>query len=72
MFGFQLATSAKSDYWSIDLIHRLLHVPQVSGDSVHHYIEEGSGLEGVLELAEHNSTYAPFDSDAIQYFAARE
>jgi len=29
-------------------------------------------LDEVFELAVHNSTFSPFDSDALQYFSARE
>ena len=70
MYGWTLAAGPGSQYWSIDLLHRLLHVPQVTNDAVHHYIEEGAKLAGVTELAEHNATYSPFDSDALQYYAA--
>lgn len=54
-------------YWSIDLIHRFFHVPQITNSAVNHYAEN---LEEVYELAAHNSTYSPFDSDALQYYAA--
>ena len=70
MYGWNLAAGPVSTYWSIDLLHRLLHVPQVTNDAVHHYIAEGAKLGGVTELAEHNATYSPFDSDALQYYAA--
>jgi hypothetical protein len=70
MYGWTLAAGPVSQYWSIDLLHRLLHVPQVTNDAVHHYVAEGAKLAGVTELAEHNATYSPFDSDALQYYAA--
>lgn len=52
-----------------DTSHRLYHVPQIANSAVAHYAED---LGEVIELAEHNSTYSPFDSNAVQYFAARE
>jgi hypothetical protein len=35
-------------------------------------IPSADNLDEALELAIHNSTFSPFDSDAVQYFAARE
>ncbi|WWD20704.1 hypothetical protein CI109_105180 [Kwoniella shandongensis] len=67
MYGNTVAGSPLGTYWSIDLIHRLFHVPQVTNGQVDHYAED---YASVLELAEHNSTYSPFDSDAHQAFAA--
>jgi hypothetical protein len=49
--------------------HRLFHVPQVTNAVVAHFAEN---LSEVLELAEHNSSYAIYDQDALQYFAARK
>lgn len=49
--------------------HRLFHVPQVTNAVVAHFAED---LSEVLELAEHNSSYAIYDQDALQYFAARK
>ena len=86
MYGWTLAESAVADYWSIDLMsvysqsypakyradhdsHRLFHVPQVTNSVVAHFAED---LSEVLELAETNSSYAIYDQDALQYFAARK
>lgn len=49
--------------------HRLYHIPSIANNAVAHYAEE---LGDVVALAEHNSTYSPLDSNAIQYFAARK
>ncbi|ORX36143.1 putative peptidase family-domain-containing protein [Kockovaella imperatae] len=68
MNGFNLITAEKiSIYWSIDLIHRLFHVPSVTNGLVEHY---ASDYTSVRELAQHNSSFAAVDSDALQYFAA--
>jgi len=67
MYGYELVNTAPSYYWGIDLIHRLFHVPQVTNSAVEHYADD---YESVIELAEHNSTYSPVDSDALQWFAA--
>lgn len=67
MYGWTLTESAVADYWSIDLIHRLFHVPQVTNAVVQHFAED---YAEVLELAETNSSYAIYDQDALQYFAA--
>ncbi|TYJ58346.1 hypothetical protein B9479_000892 [Cryptococcus floricola] len=49
--------------------HRFFHIPAVTNGKVDHYAED---YTGILELAEHNSTYATVDSNALQYFAARK
>ncbi|WVQ83153.1 hypothetical protein IAT38_005291 [Cryptococcus sp. DSM 104549] len=67
MGGWSVAKSPISTYWSIDLIHRFFHVPATTNGLVGHYAED---LAEVLELAEHNATFAAIDSDALQYFAA--
>lgn len=36
MNGFSLDTGKPSTYWSIDLVHRLLHVPSVTNAAVNH------------------------------------
>ena len=65
--GYQLASTKPSLYWSIDLIHRLFHVPAISNEFVDHFAEN---LEEVIELAAHNGSFAARDSNALQYFAA--
>lgn len=67
MKGYKLTNAAPSTYWSIDLFHRLLHVPAITAGSVDHY---SSGLAGAVASAKTNATFSPFDSDTLQYFAA--
>ncbi|WRT68180.1 uncharacterized protein IL334_005155 [Kwoniella shivajii] len=67
MNGYTVAGSPLGTHWSIDLIHRMFHVPTVTNELVGHYSED---YASALELAEHNSTYSPMDSDALQAFAA--
>ncbi|WVQ99805.1 hypothetical protein IAU59_006947 [Kwoniella sp. CBS 9459] len=67
MFGYTVAGSPLGTYWSIDLIHRMFHVPTITNALVGHYSED---YASALELAEHNATYSAIDSDALQAFAA--
>lgn len=36
MFGFRLDKDKPSKFWSIDLIHRFYHVPQITNSAVNH------------------------------------
>ncbi|WWC71772.1 uncharacterized protein I206_105731 [Kwoniella pini CBS 10737] len=67
MNGYTVAGFPLGTHWSIDLIHRMFHVPAITNELVGHYSED---YASALELAEHNSTYSPMDSDALQAFAA--
>ncbi|WOO83155.1 Major allergen Asp f 2 [Vanrija pseudolonga] len=67
MFGFRLDKDKPSKFWSIDLIHRFYHVPQITNSAVNHY---AANLAEVVQLSQNNSTFSPFDSDALQFFAA--
>jgi hypothetical protein len=70
MFGYDVANGATNYYWASDLVHRLLHIPQVGEGVVEHYNDEEEGkYPGVMALAENNSTYAARNSDTLQYFA---
>jgi hypothetical protein len=70
MLGYNVANSATNYYWASDLLHRLLHIPQVGEGVVEHYNdEEEEKYPGVMALAENNSTYAVRNSDTLQYFA---
>ncbi|KAF2436935.1 zincin [Tothia fuscella] len=64
--GYTVAASPLNTYWAVDLLHRLFHIPAIAEEFVEHYAED---YEEVLELAETNSTWSGFDSDALQYFA---
>jgi hypothetical protein len=70
MFGYNIAHSATNYYWASDLVHRLLHIPQIGEGTVEHYNdEEKEKYPGVMALAKDNSTYAVRNSDTLQYFA---
>ncbi|KAK2041400.1 zincin, partial [Colletotrichum somersetense] len=64
--GYTVAGSALNTFWATDLLHRVLHVPLVTGGAVEHYAED---YAGALALARDNATYAVVDSDTLQYFA---
>ncbi|OCT48355.1 Major allergen Asp f 2 [Cladophialophora carrionii] len=64
--GYNVAESETNTFWASDLMHRLYHLPAFGEDHIGHYSED---YQGVLELAEHNSTFSTRDSDALQYFA---
>lgn len=64
--GYTVAESPLNTFWATDLLHRLLHVPTISQDLVHHYADD---YAGVLKLAKEDSTKTVLDSDALQYFA---
>lgn len=66
-FNGDLMTVDPKKYGGIDLLHRYLHVPKVSLDIVGEYAED---LEGVLDLAKNNATYAVLNTDNILYYIA--
>ncbi|KAF1354071.1 zincin [Lizonia empirigonia] len=68
MFGYDVANGATNFYWASDLLHRLLHVPEVGEGIVEHY-GDADEYPGVLELAESNPAEAVRNSDTLQYFA---
>lgn len=50
-----------------DLLHRLWHVPSISGNgSIDHYADSYTDC---VELAYHNASWAPFNTHTLQYFA---
>lgn len=50
-----------------DLLHRLWHVPSVSGNgSIDHFADSYTDC---IELAYHNASWAPFNTHTLQYFA---
>lgn len=70
MLGYDVANGATNTFWASDLLHRLLHLPQVGEGVVEHYNdEEEEKYPGTIALAENNSTYAVRNSDTLQYFA---
>ncbi|PKS13136.1 hypothetical protein jhhlp_000478 [Lomentospora prolificans] len=64
--GYTVAQSPLNTLWATDLLHRLLHVPQISEDIVEHFA--GDYAE-VLELAKTDPSKSAIDSNALQYFA---
>jgi hypothetical protein len=61
-----VAESPLNTFWATDLLHRLLHVPTISQDLVHHYADD---YAGVMKLAKTDPAKTVLDSDALQYFA---
>ncbi|KAF2868272.1 putative peptidase family-domain-containing protein [Massariosphaeria phaeospora] len=64
--GYTVANSNTNFYFASDLLHRLLHIPQVGEGIVEHYAED---YPEVLELAENTPSEAVKNSDTLQYFA---
>jgi hypothetical protein len=63
-------TNNQNYFFASDLVHRLLHIPQVGEGTVEHYsAEEEEKYPGVMALAKDNATYAVKNSDSLQYFA---
>ncbi len=70
MLGYNVANGATNTFWASDLLHRLLHIPQVGEGVVEHYNdEEEEKYPGTIDLAKNNSTFAVKNSDTLQYFA---
>lgn len=70
MHGYNVANGPTNFYWASDLIHRLLHLPNVGEGVVEHYTnEEEEKYPSVVNLATNNATFSARDSDTIQYFA---
>ncbi|XWW98367.1 hypothetical protein V2A60_006367 [Cordyceps javanica] len=65
--GYTVAGSPSKLIWGTDILHRLLHVPTISGNVVDHYAEDG--YTGVLDLAKKDPSKSTKDSNALQYFA---
>lgn len=66
MGGYKVASWKLNTYWATDLVHRLLHVPNISEGKVEHFSE---GYAGALALAKEEPELSGFDSDVLQYFA---
>ncbi|KAG9254024.1 putative peptidase domain-containing protein [Emericellopsis atlantica] len=64
--GFTVANSALNTYWAVDLLHRVLHVPAISEELVHHYAED---YNDALRLAKEEPELTGYDSDILQMFA---
>lgn len=68
MFGYDVANGATNTYWASDLLHRLLHIPQLSEGTISHY-SDADEYPTVLELAKSDPELAVRNSDTLQYFA---
>jgi hypothetical protein len=66
MGGYKVASSKLNTYWATDLVHRVLHVPDISEGKVEHFSE---GYAEALVLAKEEPELSGFDSDVLQYFA---
>lgn len=64
--GYTVSGSPLNTFWGVDLLHRVLHVPQISENVVDHFAEN---YNEVIELAESEPEKSVKDSDALQYFA---
>lgn len=64
--GFTVANSALNTYWAVDLLHRVLHLPQISEGVVDHFAED---YADALRQAEEEPEKSAIDSDVLQFFA---
>jgi hypothetical protein len=64
--GYTVAGSKRNVFWATDLLHRVLHVPQISQGIVDHFTED---YAGALHQAEEHPELSGIDSDVLQYFA---
>lgn len=65
-WGHTVSQSPLNEFWAVDLLHRILHVPRISEDVVGHFAD---GYVGVLELAGSEPEKVGRDSEALQLFA---
>ena len=65
--GHTIANASASYFFGTDLIHRMYHLPGLSDSEVSHYADS---YNDCLELAQTNSSWAPFNTHTIQYFVA--
>lgn len=65
-WGHTVSQYPLNEFWAVDLLHRILHVPRISEDVVGHFAD---GYDGVLELAASEPEKAGRDSEALQLFA---
>lgn len=64
--GFTVASSPLNTFWATDLLHRILHVPDISEGIVDHYAED---YHDALHQAKEDPALSQIDSDVLQYFA---
>lgn len=64
--GYTVAASPLNTHWATDLLHRVLHVPDISEEIVDHYAED---YTDALRQAKEEPELSGMDSDVLQYFA---
>lgn len=64
--GYTVAGSKTNTFWAVDLLHRVLHVPDISEEIVDHYAED---YADALRQAKEEPELSGIDSDVLQYFA---
>lgn len=64
--GYTVANSPLNTFWATDLLHRVLHVPDISEGLVEHYAED---YADALRQAKEEPEKSGSDSDVLQMFA---
>lgn len=64
--GYTVIQSPLNTFWATDLLHCILHVPEISENVVDHYAKD---YETVIELTETYSNSSIVDSETLGYFA---
>ncbi|KAK1833686.1 putative peptidase family-domain-containing protein [Podospora conica] len=65
-WGHTVSGSPLNEFWAVDLLHRILHVPRISEGVVDHFADD---YAQVLTLAKSEPEKAARDSEALQFFA---
>lgn len=64
--GYDVANGALNLYWASDLIHRMLHLPNIAEGVVDHFADD---YVNVTALAETNPEESVNNSETLQLFA---
>lgn len=64
--GHTVVNTPLNTFWAVDLLHRVLHVPDISEGIVEHFAED---YADVLRQAEEEPEKSAIDSDVLQMFA---
>ncbi|KAF4552105.1 Peptidase-like protein [Elsinoe fawcettii] len=65
-YGYDVANGELNVYWASDLIHRMLHLPNIVGGVVDHFAD---GYQNVTELAQTRPEETVRNSETLQMFA---
>ncbi|TKX20525.1 peptidase-like protein 10 [Elsinoe australis] len=65
-YGYDVANGEMNVYWASDLIHRMLHLPNIAEGLVDHFAD---GYENVTELAQTSPNETTRNSETLQLFA---